>query len=67
MELIETKEEPIIYTRFEFCKVHKISHTTFDRMLKAGYGPKIIKMEGKKGKVLITREAAAEWRKNRER
>lgn len=58
--------EPIVYTRDEFCQAHRMSHSTFDRLVKAGKGPAIIKMEGKKGKVLISKEAAAEWRKSME-
>lgn len=58
---IELDEENQVYTVAEFCKVHRISRSTFERYLKKGDGPKIMKFPGR---ILISKEAAAEWRIN---
>lgn len=47
----------------EFCAVHKISRGTFYNLLKAGKGPKVLKVGSR---TLITKESAAEWRRQRE-
>lgn len=52
------------YSIKRFCESHDISIPTFFRLRKIGKGPKVIKL-GRK--VLISREAAAEWRKNMEK
>lgn len=59
-----SENEPKLYTKTEFCKAHNISPSTFYRLVKRGLGPKIIKLPKL---VLISQEAAAEWRKTMER
>lgn len=44
-----------------FCETHSISRAQLYKLLKEGRGPRIAHI-GRK--VLITREAAAEWRRN---
>jgi len=55
---------PDVFTIAEFCAVHHISRTTFYALKKAGQGPRTFKV-GRR--VLITREAADDWRKKLER
>jgi len=51
------------YTVAEFCAAHRMSRSRLYAEWKQGTGPKIIKIGTK---VLISREAAAEWRRERE-
>lgn len=52
------------YSVNKFCKAHNISRGTFYNLRKQGKGPKVITL----GRlVLISKEAAAEWRKNMEK
>jgi len=51
------------FTVSEFCERHRISRTIFYEILKAGTGPTIFKCGAK---TLISREAAADWRRARE-
>ncbi len=48
------------FTVSEFCQRHRISRTVFYQLLKHGTGPRIFKCGVK---TLISREAAAEWRR----
>lgn len=48
------------YTIAEFCDAHRISRTHLHNMTKAGRGPRVMKV-GRR--VLITPEAAADWRR----
>ncbi len=48
-----------VYSLNHFCKTHGISRGTFYNLVKEGRAPRIARV-GRK--VLITREAAAEWR-----
>lgn len=48
-----------LYTRTEFCKMNKISPSTFQKLNREGKGPKIIKLFGK---ILISEDAIQEWR-----
>jgi predicted DNA-binding transcriptional regulator AlpA len=59
-----TNENKDTYTISEFCKMHNMCKVTFYRLIAAGKAPKLIKLERK---VLISKEAAAEWRKNMEK
>jgi len=52
-----------VFSVSQFCEAHNISRATFYLLLKNGEGPKIFKV-GKR--TLISREAAAEWRKHLE-
>lgn len=47
----------------EFCAVHGFSPAFYFNLQKEGKGPRVLRV-GKR--VLITREAAAEWRQQRE-
>jgi hypothetical protein len=52
-----------VLTVSEFCNSHRISHSKFYEMLKAGYGPRIMKV-GRR--TLISVEAATAWRRRLE-
>jgi hypothetical protein len=47
----------------EFCRSHRISRGTFYNELKAGRGPRIMKVGSR---TLVSEEAAAEWRRRME-
>ena len=55
-------EQPI-FTIAEFCAVHRISRSRLYQEWKEGTGPRFFHVGTK---VLITREAAADWRRERE-
>jgi hypothetical protein len=55
--------EPISYTIDEFCNAHRISRAHFFNLKKAGIGPREMHLGGR---VVISREAAADWRRERE-
>lgn len=56
-------DNPDAYTIGEFCRRHMISRPTYNRWRSQGLGPREIKFAQK---VLITKEAAADWRRERE-
>jgi hypothetical protein len=56
--------ERVAYTIDEFCFVHRISRRTFYGLLNRGEGPALMHVGSKK---LISTEAAAKWRRRRER
>jgi hypothetical protein len=47
----------------EFCEVHGISRAHFYNIVKTGVGPRMMYVGGRK---IISREAAADWRRERE-
>jgi excisionase family DNA binding protein len=47
----------------DFCKRHDICRATFYNLLKAGRGPAVMKVGSR---VLISREAAEQWRRRME-
>jgi predicted DNA-binding transcriptional regulator AlpA len=55
-------DDAVCWTVREFCVLHKISESAYYRMRRVGTAPKEI-LVGRR--VLITREAAARWRKER--
>jgi hypothetical protein len=55
-------EQPI-FTVAEFCAVHRISRTRLYSEWKEGTGPRFFRVGTK---ILITDEAAANWRRERE-
>jgi hypothetical protein len=55
--------DPDAYTIREFCKRHMLSRPTYNRLRADGRGPRVIKLDQK---VLITKEAAADWRAEHE-
>jgi hypothetical protein len=50
---------PVIYTIAEFCTAHRISRSQLYKLWREGAGPRVKRVGTK---VLITAEAAAEWR-----
>jgi hypothetical protein len=52
------------YSIAEFCRRHSISESFYFALQAAGEGPRVMKVGGR---VLISREAAAAWRRRRER
>ncbi len=56
-------DDPDAYTIGEFCRRHMLSRPTYNRLRSQGLGPREIKLAQK---VLITKEAAADWRIERE-
>ena len=51
------------WTVNEFCQSHRLSRTTFYKLRKAGLGPRVMVVSGRR---LISAEAAAAWRQQRE-
>ncbi len=47
----------------EFCRAHRISRAFFYKLRKQGKGPRVMEVEGRR---LISDEAAAAWRHERE-
>ena len=56
-------DDPDAYTIGEFCRRHMLSRPTYNRLRLQGLGPREIKFAQK---VLITKEAASDWRRERE-
>jgi hypothetical protein len=52
-----------VYTVNEFCTAHRISRSQLYKLWQAGVGPRIMRVGSK---ILITNEAAADWRSKRE-
>lgn len=63
--MLETYQgtSPLVFTILGFCEAHKISRTHLHEISRAGRGPKVMKV-GRR--VLISAEAAADWRKQME-
>jgi predicted DNA-binding transcriptional regulator AlpA len=57
------KVEPDAMSLGDFCERHAISRSGFYKLEKAGIAPRIMRVGGK---LLISREAAARWRRERE-
>lgn len=55
--------DPDCYTVDLFCHRHGLSHSFYYKLKAQGLGPREIRLNSK---VLITREAAADWRRERE-
>jgi predicted DNA-binding transcriptional regulator AlpA len=51
------------FSILEFCRRHGLSRSAFYSALKANQGPKLMRVGSR---VMISREAAAEWRRQRE-
>jgi hypothetical protein len=47
----------------EFCELHRITRGFFNKLRTQGLGPRVMKV-GRR--VLISKEAAADWRRDRE-
>lgn len=59
----EDNQKKEVYSISEFCKAHNICKVTFYNLQKKGVGPKIMRIGSR---VLISKEAAKEWRKQME-
>jgi hypothetical protein len=59
----ETEPAAACFTLQEFCRAHKISRAHFYALQARGTGPKVMRAGSK---VLVSLEAAAEWRRERE-
>jgi hypothetical protein len=55
--------EPVAYSIDEFCKAHRIRRAMFYKLDHQGRGPLIMRI-GTRG--IISRESAADWRRERE-
>jgi hypothetical protein len=55
---------PAAYTISEFCQAHRISVDFYFNLQRRGLGPKVMRL-GRR--TLISVEAAAQWRRERER
>lgn len=51
------------FTIETFCKAHGFSKAHYFNLAKAGHGPRIMRVGSR---VLISKEAAADWRRERE-
>jgi hypothetical protein len=60
---IPTAPERAAYSVGEFCMAHRISRSKLYQMWAAGSGPRVMRIGSK---VLVTVEAAADWRAARE-
>ena len=55
--------EPEAYTIDEFCRAHKFSRASYFNLKKDGLGPREMRVGNR---VIISREAAFDWRRERE-
>ncbi|HUG62134.1 MAG TPA: hypothetical protein VMP03_09820 [Methylomirabilota bacterium] len=64
MNLEQSHTQPrAAYSINEFCEAHGVSRATYYNWQKAGVGPREMEVIGRK---LISVEAAADWRRERE-
>lgn len=54
---------PAVYSVKTFCEAHNITKVTFYKLLKDGFGPRIMKVGSR---TLISLEAASDWRRQME-
>jgi hypothetical protein len=52
-----------VFTVAEFCTAHKVSRSRLYKEWNEGTGPRVLRVGTK---ILITKEAAADWRRSRE-
>jgi hypothetical protein len=55
--------EPTAYTIDEFCRAHRFSRAQYFNIKKEGKGPREMRVGTR---VIISKEAAADWRRERE-
>jgi predicted DNA-binding transcriptional regulator AlpA len=55
--------EKLAYSVVEFCQLHGISRSAFYKSLNAGLAPKLMRLGTR---ILISKEAAEQWRRARE-
>ena len=62
-----TNPTPAAYTVPEFCIAHRVGRTALYKLWGEGKGPRRFQIgTGRSSKVLISVEAAADWRRERE-
>jgi len=54
---------PAAYSVSQFCEAHNISEAFYYRLRRAGLGPRVMRVGAR---TLISHEAAARWRRDRE-
>jgi hypothetical protein len=59
----ESTEDRDAYSIAEFCRRHNLSHGTYYNLKNRGLGPREARAMSR---VIITKEAAADWRRERE-
>jgi hypothetical protein len=59
----KSTEERDAYSILEFCRRHNISHGTYYNLKNCGLGPREARAMSR---VIISKEAAADWRRDRE-
>jgi hypothetical protein len=62
--IAEIPADALAFSVDQFCLLHSISRPYFYKLLKVGLGPRVMQVGGRK---LISVEAAAAWRAERER
>jgi hypothetical protein len=62
--LLPVIDNPDAFSIPQFCATHNISQYLYFELQKAGQGPRTMRV---RGRVLISKEAAAAWRRARER
>jgi hypothetical protein len=55
--------EPVAYNVDEFCKAHRISRAMYYKLNDQGLAPRVMRVGTR---ALISKEAAADWRRERE-
>ena len=63
IELVELVPNAAAFNIREFCLAHRISESMYYKLRNAGLGPREARALSK---VIITQEAAADWRRQRE-
>jgi hypothetical protein len=63
LEHLLARRDRAAFTIAEFCAVHRLSRSVLYKMWAAGKGPRIMRAGSK---VLISIEAAGDWRRERE-
>ena len=63
LEHLLARRDRAAFTIAEFCEAHRISRSALYKMWAAGTGPRIMRAGSK---VLISIEAAGDWRRERE-
>jgi hypothetical protein len=62
--MVEIEDDVAAYSIKTFCRAHSISPAFYYKLQRQGIGPRELKLGVR---TLISREAAAEWRRERER
>jgi hypothetical protein len=60
---MHTDDTVVVYTILDFCRAFRLSRTGFYKLRVSGRGPRTMNLGGK---VLITKQAATDWVRERE-